>query len=176
MERQQEQLIERWWCTIDMRGGVIERKPRRWRTGLTASHHRAACLPRAFFHLSIHSSLRMRWQWQSRNRLASSTRSNYRPASSVLRRQVYRKHGAPVSSANSKRKPQLTKRRKRVLPRWPRSNGTGFAPFLWTPSDCSQEVFRCRELIHPTRRNTGARWLSWFARETGSVRAKSSST
>ena len=44
MERQQEQFIERWWCTIDMRGGVIERKPRRWRTGLTASHHRAACL------------------------------------------------------------------------------------------------------------------------------------
>ena len=52
----------------------------------------------------------------------------------------------------------------------------GVAPFLWTPSDCAEEVFRWRELIHPTRRNTGARWLSWFARETGSVRAKSSNS
>ncbi len=40
----------------------------------------------------------------------------------------------------------------------------GVDPFLWTPSDCAEEVFRWRKLIHPTRRSTGARWSSWFAR------------
>ena len=40
----------------------------------------------------------------------------------------------------------------------------GVAPFWWTLGQCSEEVSRCRGDDCVTRRSTGARWLSWFAR------------
>ena len=46
--------------------------------------------------------------------------------------------------------------------------GNGMLALLTNPDQfawCSQEVFRCRKLTQPTRRSTGARWSSWFARE-----------
>ena len=58
----------------------------------------------------------------------------------------------------------LAKRTDRIAFFKVENDGFGVDPFSWTPSDCAQEVFRCERLIHPTRRSTGARWSSWFAR------------
>ena len=41
---------------------------------------------------------------------------------------------------------------------------TGVAPVWWTPEYCAQEVSTCRKHIPPTRRSTGVKWSSWFAR------------
>ena len=38
------------------------------------------------------------------------------------------------------------------------------APIRWTPEYCAKEVSQCGESIRPTRRSTGARWLSWCLR------------
>ena len=40
----------------------------------------------------------------------------------------------------------------------------GVAPLWWTPEDCAEEVSTCRRNNRRTRRSTGARWWSWFAR------------
>ena len=41
---------------------------------------------------------------------------------------------------------------------------TGVAPLWWTPEHCAEEVSTCRRNNRRTRRSTGARWSSWFAR------------
>ena len=38
------------------------------------------------------------------------------------------------------------------------------APLWWTPEHCAEEVSTCRRNNRRTRRSTGARWSSWFAR------------
>ena len=89
-----------------------------------------------------------------------------RTYTTALATQIQGPPGLTVADAEVEEGPNAVLSFSVTLSRAPSSTVTvdGVDPFLWTPSDCAEEVFRCRKLIHPTRRNTGSRWLSWFAR------------